>query len=197
MRQTGRRCGHCCQTRWADARNCTAQHGMACHGSAPSFCHFFRAQRFLGCVLQDELHLQPAAVAVGAAQHQPSCSCIETAEHVCFAATAHWHLDWCKPHPAACAYHLADIAQGEGFSEEPGGHLDALLSGTASFHFGNPTAQLWEVLSSGAAAPRVRRQQELVLQVKQQLASTALRTYHNQQVRCTGWCNWELCWCWD
>jgi hypothetical protein len=65
--------------------------------------------------------------------------------------------------------------------------LDALLSGTENFHFGNPTAQLWEVLSSGAAAPRVRRQQELLLQIKQQLASAALRTYHNRQVGFPAW----------
>jgi hypothetical protein len=81
-----------------------------------------------------------------------------------------------------CSYFAC--LQGEGFSEEPGGHLDALLSGSDNFHFGNPAAQLWEVISSGAAAPRVRRQQELLLQIKQQLAAAALRTYHNGQVGC-------------
>lgn len=81
--------------------------------------------------------------------------------------------------------------QGEGFSEEPGGHLDQLLSGTENFCFGNPTAQLWEAMSSGAATPKARRQQEMLLQIKQQLAAAALRSYHNQQVcvcgQCSGW----------
>lgn len=60
--------------------------------------------------------------------------------------------------------------------------MDQLLSGTENFCFGNPTAQLWEVMSSGAAAPKARRQQEMLLQIKQQLAAAALRSYHNQQV---------------
>lgn len=60
--------------------------------------------------------------------------------------------------------------------------MDQLLSGTTNFCFGNPTAQLWQDISSGAAAPRVRRQHELLLQIKQQLAAVALRSYHNQQV---------------
>jgi hypothetical protein len=81
-----------------------------------------------------------------------------------------------------CAVLCVYVLQGEGFSEEPGGHLDQLLSGTDNFCFGNPTAQLWEVISSGAAAPKARRQQEMLLQIKQQLAAAALRSYHNQQV---------------
>jgi hypothetical protein len=92
-----------------------------------------------------------------------------------------------------CAVLCCAVAQGEGFSEEAGGHLDGLLSGTENICFGNPITQLWEVLSSGAAAPRVRRQQELLLQIKQQLAAVALRSYHNQQVRCLGDC----CCCWS
>eukprot|EP00879_Flechtneria_rotunda_P006864 GHRR01007209.1.p1 GENE.GHRR01007209.1~~GHRR01007209.1.p1 ORF type:complete len:415 (+),score=158.20 GHRR01007209.1:266-1510(+) len=71
---------------------------------------------------------------------------------------------------------------GEGFSEQAGGPLESLLSGSDTFRFGNPTDQLWQDMVTGAAAPRLRRQQELLLQLKQRLAEVDLRDYHNAQV---------------
>lgn len=62
--------------------------------------------------------------------------------------------------------------------------MDTLLAGTAASRFdGAPVVtQLWQDIVSGAAAPRVRRQAELNTQLRQRLAATELRTYHNNQV---------------
>jgi hypothetical protein len=43
-------------------------------------------------------------------------------------------------------------------------------------------AQFWADLSGGAANPRVRRTQEMAIQLRQQMAAMQLREYHNEQV---------------
>jgi hypothetical protein len=64
--------------------------------------------------------------------------------------------------------------------------LEALLGGAANFAFGNPLAQFWADLQSGAANPRVRRTQEMAQQLRQQIVAMQLREYHNQQVGAAG-----------
>jgi hypothetical protein len=53
-------------------------------------------------------------------------------------------------------------------------------------------AQFWADLSGGAANPRVRRTQEMAIQLRQQMAAMQLREYHNEQVgravMCAGGC---------
>ncbi|WIA11611.1 hypothetical protein OEZ85_011715 [Tetradesmus obliquus] len=82
---------------------------------------------------------------------------------------------------ASIPAHLAAVV----FDEAPGAELglEALLGGSANFNFGNPLAQFWADLQGGASNPRVRRTQEMALQLRQQLAAMQLREYHDVQVR--------------